>query len=73
MVLCVYVLSHIKLFATPWTVAHWAPLPGIFQAGILEWVAISYSRVSSQPRDRTHVSYIAGRYFTTSATWEALK
>ena len=31
MVLCVYVLSHIKLFATPWTVAHWAPLPGIFQ------------------------------------------
>ena len=29
---------------------------GIFQASILEWVAISYSRRSSQPRDRTHVS-----------------
>ena len=30
----------------------------IFQARILEWVAISFSRGSSQPRDRTHVSYI---------------
>ena len=31
-------------------------LYGIFQASILEWVAIFYSRGSSQPRDRTHVS-----------------
>ena len=30
---------------------------GIFQARILEWVAISFSRESFQPRDRTHVSY----------------
>ena len=30
---------------------------GIFQARILEWVAISFSRVSSQPRDQTRVSY----------------
>ena len=37
---------------------------GIFQARILEWVAISYSRGSSQPRDRTQVSCIAGRFFT---------
>ena len=29
---------------------------GISQASILEWVAISFSRASSQPRDRTHVS-----------------
>ena len=29
---------------------------GIFQARILEWVAIFYSRPSSQPRDQTHVS-----------------
>ena len=36
---------------------------GIFQARILEWVAISYSRGSSQPRDRTWVSCIAGRFF----------
>ena len=32
---------------------------GIFQARILEWVAISFSRASSRPRDRTHVSYIS--------------
>ena len=37
---------------------------GIFQARILEWVAISFSRGSSQPRDRTWVSQTAGRYFT---------
>ena len=35
---------------------------GIFQAGILEWVAISFSRGSSQPRDRTRVSHVVGRY-----------
>ena len=33
---------------------------GIFQARILEWVAISSSRESSRPRDRTHVSYVSG-------------
>ena len=32
---------------------------GVFQAKILEWIAISYSRGSSQNRDRTHVSYIS--------------
>ena len=37
---------------------------GIFQARVLEWVAISFSRGSSQPRDRTWVSCIAGRRFT---------
>ena len=37
---------------------------GILQARILEWVAISFSRESSQPRDRTRVSHIAGRFFT---------
>ena len=36
---------------------------GILQARILEWVAISFSRGSSQPRDRTRVSCIAGRRF----------
>ena len=45
------------------------PLPGssvhgIFQARVLEWVAISFSRGSSQPRDRTQVSCTAGRCFT---------
>ena len=37
---------------------------GIFQAWILEWVAISCSRGCSQPRDRTQVSHIVGRLFT---------
>ena len=37
---------------------------GIFQTRVLEWVAISFSRGSSQPRDRTQVSCIPGRRFT---------
>ena len=37
---------------------------GILQARILEWVAIYFSRGSSQPRNRTHVSCIADRLFT---------
>ena len=36
---------------------------GILQARILKWVAISFSRGSSQPKDRTQVSCIAGRCF----------
>ena len=64
----VKVLSHSvesKLFMTPWTVPRQAPLSmGILQARILEWVAIPFSRGSSQPGDRTHVSCIAGRFFT---------
>ena len=46
-------------------------LHGILQARILEWVAISFSRGSSQPRDRTQVSHIAGRRFNLWATREA--
>ena len=38
---------------------------GIFQTRILEWVAISFCRESFRPRDRTHISYIAGGFFTT--------
>ena len=47
-------------------------LHGILQARILEWVAISFSRGSSQPRNRTRVSCIAGRCFNLWATREAL-
>ena len=43
---------------------------GILQARILEWVAISFSRGSSQPSDRTWVSLIVG--FTVWATGEVL-
>ena len=45
---------------------------GILQARILEWVAVPFSRGSSQARDRTEVSCIAGRFFTVWATREAL-
>ena len=38
---------------------------GILQARILEWVALPFSRESSQPRDRTQVSRIAGGFFTS--------
>ena len=41
---------------------------GIFQAIVLEWIAISYSRGSSRPRDRTWVSCIVDRCFTVWAT-----
>ena len=43
---------------------------GIFQARVLEWVAISFSMGSSWSRDRTQVSYTAGRCFTFWATRE---
>ena len=43
---------------------------GILQARILEWVAISFSRGSSWPRDRTQVSRITGRRFNLWATRE---
>ena len=52
-------------------------LPGMFvygslQAGILEWVAIPFSRDFSQSRDQTQVSYTAGGFFSVRATGEIL-
>ena len=52
-----------------------SPVHGIFQARILKWVAISYSRGSSQPRDQSCVSYISciGRWNVYHwATWVVL-
>ena len=45
-------LSRVQLFVTLWT---GSSVHGIVQARILEWVAISFSRGSSQARDRTHI------------------
>ena len=65
-------LSHVRLFCNlmdcslPGFSVH-----GIFQARILEWVVISYSRGSSRPRDRTHISCIGKRILYHSITWEA--
>ena len=44
---------------------------GIFQARILKWVAVPFSRGSSQPRSQTQVFHIAGGFFTIWATREA--
>ena len=103
----VKLLSHVQLFATPWTIQlleffrpeYWSgqpfpspgdlPNPGIklrspaLQADSLPagpqgkpkntgWVACPFSRASFQPRDRTQVSFIVGRFFTSWATREAL-
>ena len=49
---------------------------GVLQAEILEWIAMPSARRSSQPRDRTQSlpsPALAGGFFTTSATWEALR
>ena len=61
--MCVCVLSHfshVQLFATPWTVAclQGSSVHAILQARTLEWVAVPFSRGSSQPKDQICISYI---------------
>ena len=56
------------LYSPPGSSVH-----GILQARILEWVAISFSRGSSQPRDQTCVSCIAGRFFTAELPGKPLE
>ena len=59
----------LSVFLTPWTATRQAPLSmEILQARILGWVAMPSS---SQPRDWTQVSHIAGRFFTIWASREA--
>ena len=67
-------LSHVQLFATPWTVDCQASLSmENLQARILEWVAMLFSRGSSQHGDWIQVSHIAGGFFTVLAIREAWK
>ena len=73
---CVLVLvpqMKVKVLTAQSCLPPWDPMDGsppgcsvhgIFQARILEWVAMPFSRKSSQPRDQTRVSCIAGRFFT---------
>ena len=76
--LCVCMLIHfrlVQLFAMLWTVASQAPVRGILQAKILEWIVMSSSRGSFQLRDQTCKSYVsctARQVLTVSATWETL-
>ena len=68
-VLSCYSVAKLCLFVTPWTVALQALLfMRILLARILEWVAMLSSRRSSQPRDPTQVSFIAGGFCTIWAT-----
>ena len=61
--------SEVKVNVAQWCSTLCNPMDytvhGILQARILEWVAFPFSRGSSQPRDRTQVSLIAGRFFTS--------
>ena len=62
----IYLLSHVWLFCDP---MEYSP-PGssvqeILQARMLEWLAISFSRGSSQPRNQICISSLAGRFFAT--------
>ena len=65
--------SHIQLFGTPWTIAHQAPLSMGFSRQE-DWRRLScpLPGESSQPRDGTQDSCIAGRFFTIQTTREAL-
>ena len=71
----VYVLScfsRVQLFATPWTVAHQAPLPmGFSRQESESRLPCSPPEESSQPRDRNQVSHTAGTFFTNWAAREA--
>ena len=60
-------LSHVRTLCDPMDYV----VRGILQARILEWVAVPFSRGSSQPRDQTQVSHIAGGFFTSWATRES--
>ena len=69
--LCVCVSQSCLILCNP--MDHSPPVScihGTLQGRILEWVAIPFSRGSSQPRDRTQVTYTAGRFYTVWATRE---
>ena len=64
-------LSHVQLFVTPMGCSLLgSSVHGISQARVLEWVAISFSRGSSQLRDQIQVSHIVGRRFAVWVTRE---
>ena len=65
--LCDPIDSVVSNSVTPWGYTVY----GILQDRIAEWVAFPFSRGSSQPRDPTQVSCIAGRFFTSWGTREA--
>ena len=73
-VLCaLFMLSHVQLFVTPWTIAHQAPLSMGF-SGQEHWSGLPYSPSGDLPDPWTEPASLmspalAGRFFTTSATY----
>ena len=71
---CSYVQYYLTLYEPMNCSLLGSPAHGTFQARILEWVAISYSRGSSQSKDQTHISCISRigkQILYLRATWEA--
>jgi hypothetical protein len=64
-VVCLVVKSYLTLCNLTDYILPGSSVHGISQARILEWVAITFFRESSQPRNQTQVSGIAGEFFTT--------
>ena len=72
---CVCVLSHVQLFATPWMVAHYTPLSMGFPRQEY-WSRLPFPTPEDLPKPRIEPTSLAspalaGRFFITSATWEA--
>ena len=73
----VQLLSHIQLFATPWTVAHQAPLSMGFYSqeywsGLLFPAAGDLPKLGIKPKSLMSPA-LASEFFTTNTTWEARK
>ena len=69
--MCLCVLSHVQLFATPWTVAHQAPLPmGLSQQEY--WSRLPFPSPGDLPNPGMEPASpaLTGGFFTTGATWE---
>ena len=72
---CVYIHVKVKVLVTQLCLCDpmdcsppGSSICGILQAGILEWIAMPFSKGCSQPRDQTWVSHMAGKFFSIWAT-----
>ena len=72
---CVYIYVRVKVLVTQLCLCDpmdcsppGSSICGILQAGILEWIAMPFSKGCSQPRDQTWVSHMAGKFFSIWAT-----
>ena len=75
-VVCAQSLSHVQLFVTPWTVAPQAPLFMGFSRQA-NWSGFPFPTPQGFPNQGIKLTSLespalAGRFFVTSATWEAL-